>query len=252
MIDGLGNVQSILLIGGSSPIGLAVVDRLVGPRLSRVVLAGEPTAALSVAADHVRRLGVAHVETPVYEATRTQTHAHFVDSIFDETDIDVVVLADELTIDQATCELDPSSAVELAIFNYVSSVSVGLHVARRLRQQGHGVLVVLSSVSGERARKSDFIYGSSKAGLDVFAVGLGESLRGSGAKVVVVRLGQVDAATDYPQAGALVANPQEVASAIRAAIRSRRSDIVYVPSSLRTVMSGLRHLPKPVFRRLPL
>ena len=60
--------------------------------------------------------------------------------------------------------------------NYTGAVSVGLAVAAQFRRQGHGRLVVLSSVAGERVRKANFVYGSSKAGLDGFAQGLGDAL----------------------------------------------------------------------------
>jgi hypothetical protein len=78
-----------------------------------------------------------------------------------------------------------------ATTNFVGGISAGLAAARQLRLQGHGTLVVLSSVAGERVRKANFIYGSTKAGLDGFALGLGDTLAGSGAGVMVVRPGFV-------------------------------------------------------------
>ena len=86
---------------------------------------------------------------------------------------------------------DAEAAVDAAITNYVGSVSTGLLAAEQFRRQGHGLLVVLSSVAGERVRKANFVYGSTKAGLDGFAQGLGDALEGSGAKVMVVRPGFV-------------------------------------------------------------
>ena len=94
-------------------------------------------------------------------------------------DLDVVVLAFGLLGDQAADEAGGDGAVRLAQTNYVGAVSVGLAVARLLRAQGHGTLVVLSSVAGERVRRANFIYGSSKAGLDGFAQGLGDALAGT-------------------------------------------------------------------------
>ena len=78
--------------------------------------------------------------------------------------------------------------------NFTGAVSASLAVAAQLRRQGHGRLVVLSSVAGERVRKANFVYGSSKAGLDGFAQGLGDSLVGTGARVLVVRPGFVHSA----------------------------------------------------------
>ena len=141
--------------------------------------------------------------------------------------------------------------MELATTNYVGAVSVSLAVARLLRRQGHGTLVVLSSVAGERVRKANFIYGSSKAGLDGFAQGLGDSLAGSGASVLIVRPGFVHSKmTAGMDAAPLATTPQKVAEATVAALASGRQ-IVWVPGALRLVMAVFRHLPRAVFRRLP-
>src|SRR6185295_13877080 len=104
-------------------------------------------------------------------------------------DLDVVVMAFGVLGEQSAFEADPVAAAEAVTINYTGSVSVGLAVAAQLRKQGHGRLVVLSSVAGERVRKANFVYGSSKAGLDGFAQGLGDALAGTGASVLVVRPG---------------------------------------------------------------
>ena len=68
---------------------------------------------------------------------------------------------------------------------------LGVLLANRLKDQAHGVIVALSSVAGERVRRSNFVYGSTKAGFDGFYLGLGEALRGTGVRVLVVRPGFV-------------------------------------------------------------
>ena len=98
--------------------------------------------------------------------------------------------------------------------NYTGAVSSGLAVAAQFRRQGHGRLVVLSSVAGERVRKANFVYGSSKAGLDGFAQGLGDALGGSGASVLVVRPGFVHSRmTEGLKAAPFATTPGAVADA---------------------------------------
>lgn len=110
---------------------------------------------------------------------------------------------------------------------------------------------MLSSVAGERARRANFIYGSSKAGLDTFAQGLGDALHGTGVHVMVVRPGFVRSRMTEGMAEApLATTPEAVATAIELGLR-RRSETVWVPGALRVVMSAVRHLPRAVFRRLP-
>ncbi|MEZ5116862.1 MAG: decaprenylphospho-beta-D-erythro-pentofuranosid-2-ulose 2-reductase [Candidatus Nanopelagicales bacterium] len=251
-MDALADPQSVLVLGGSSEIAAAVLDALPAERLRRVVLAGRPSAALDAVASAQRSRGIADVSTVGFDALDTGAHQALVDGVFDAGDVDLVLLAFGVLGDQAVAEADPDAAVEVAQVNYVGAVSTGLRVATRLREQGHGVLVVLSSVAGERGRRSNYVYGSTKAGLDAFAQGLGDALHGSGARVMVVRPGFVRTrmTAGLPEAP-LTVDPADVADAVVAGLR-RGSEVVYAPAPLRLVMSGLRHLPRPVFRRLPL
>jgi decaprenylphospho-beta-D-erythro-pentofuranosid-2-ulose 2-reductase len=153
--------------------------------------------------------------------------------------------------DQDEAECDPDAAAQIARVNYLGSVSVGVPIAQRLRAQGHGVIVALSSVAGERARRSNFVYGSSKAGMDAFFQGLGDSLVGTGVHVMVVRPGFVHSKmTEGLEPAPLATTPEDVAAAIERGL-ARRADTVWVPPALRYVMTVLRHVPRPIFRKLP-
>lgn len=214
-------------------------------------LAGRPSPALERAAEHLRGLG-ADARTVAFDALDPESHEPLLGKVFAEGDIDMVLLAFGVLGDQARDEQDPVSAVRVAQTNYTGAVSAGLVCARALQAQGHGSLVVLSSVAGERARRSNFIYGSSKAGLDAFAQGLGDALHGTGVHVMVVRPGFVVTKMTAGLAQApLATTPEAVATAIETGLR-RRSETVWVPGALRIAMSALRHVPRPVFRRLPI
>jgi decaprenylphospho-beta-D-erythro-pentofuranosid-2-ulose 2-reductase len=253
MKDAVGNVQSVLVLGGGSELGLAIAERLARPRHATVVLAGRHPERLEQPAATLRAAGAGRVETMAFDADETGTHQAFVDKVVGAVgDLDVVVLAFGLLGDQAADEAGGDGAVRLAHTNYTGAVSIGLAVARRLEEQGHGTLVVLSSVAGERARRSNFIYGSSKAGLDAFAQGLGHALAGTGGRVVIVRPGFVRTKMTAGMPAAPMATTAEaVADATAAALASGR-EIVWVPGALRWAFAVVRHLPTPVFRRLPL
>ena len=252
MRDALGGVQSVLVLGGSSDIGVATARRLLGSRAGTVVLAGRRPEALGAATEALRRAGAGQVETVALDADDTAGHGAFVEQVFDARDFDVVVLAAGVLGDQDAAERDPEVAVTVLRTNFLGCASVALHVARRLRVQGHGTLVVLSSVAGERVRRSNFVYGAGKAGLDGLALGLGDSLVGSGAAVMVVRPGFVHTKmTAGRPPGPLATTAEAVAEAIDDGLR-RGHEIVWVPGVLRWVMAILRHVPRPIFRRLPL
>jgi len=136
--------------------------------------------------------------------------------------------------------------------NYTAALSVGVLLSRALAGQGHGSLVALSSVAGERARRSNFVYGSTKAGMDAFYSGLTEALRPSGVHVAVVRPGFVHTRmTEGLKPAPLSVTPEQVADVIVDAVRRRR-EVVWAPAPLRFLMSALRHVPRPIFRRLPI
>ncbi|MEU1225161.1 decaprenylphospho-beta-D-erythro-pentofuranosid-2-ulose 2-reductase [Streptomyces sp. NPDC005828] len=250
MKDAFGAPQSLLVLGGTSEIGLATARRLIARRTRVVWLAGRPSPALTAAADSLRALG-ADVRTVPFDALDTESHEERLGKVFTEGDIDMVLLAFGVLGDQARDESDPVAAVRVAQTNYTGAVSAGLVCAGALQAQGHGSLVVLSSVAGERARRANFIYGSSKAGLDAFAQGLGDALHGTGVHVMVVRPGFVRSKMTAGLAEApLATTPEAVAGAIEVGLR-RRSETVWVPGALRMVMSAVRHVPRPLFRRLP-
>ena len=251
MKNALGDPQSLLVLGGSSEIAMATARSLVARRTRTVRLAGRPSPALDAAAAELRSLG-AEVTVLDFDAADTDSHAEVLGKAFTEGDIDVVLLAFGVLGDQAKDEQDPAAAARVAQVNYVGAVSASLVCSQQLRAQGHGTLVVLSSVAGERARSSNYIYGSTKAGLDTFAQGLGDSLQGSGVQVLVVRPGFVHTRmTEGLRPAPLATTPDAVAAVVLDGLR-RGAHTVWAPGALRFVMSGLRHLPRPVFRRLPL
>jgi decaprenylphospho-beta-D-erythro-pentofuranosid-2-ulose 2-reductase len=249
--DAFGLPQSLLVLGGTSEIALAIARRLIARRARTVWLAGRPSPALEQAAEGLRVLG-ADVRTVDFDALDPESHETVLGKVFAEGAVDMVLLAFGVLGDQAHDERDPLRAVRVAQTNYTGAVSAGLVAARALQAQGHGSLVVLSATAGERARRTDFIYGSSKAGLDTFAQGLGDALYGTGVHVMVVRPGFVRTRMTAGRAREpLATTPEAVATAIELGLR-RRSETVWVPGALRWVMSALRHAPRALFRRLPL
>ncbi|GAA3250496.1 decaprenylphospho-beta-D-erythro-pentofuranosid-2 -ulose 2-reductase [Pseudonocardia petroleophila] len=250
MIDAVGNPQSVLVMGGTSEIGLAVVEAFASDRPLRVVLAARKSDRLDAARARLEALGCA-VETVEFDATAPETHTEVVRTAFAGGDIDVALVAFGLLGDNEVAWTDVDAAVELAQVNYTAAVSVGVALGKRMTEQGHGAIVALSSVAGERARRSNFVYGSTKAGMDAFYSGLTEALRPAGVHVTVVRPGFVHTRmTEGMSPAPLSTTPEAVAAIVVDAVRNRR-ELVWAPGPLRFVMSALRHVPRPLFRRLP-
>jgi decaprenylphospho-beta-D-erythro-pentofuranosid-2-ulose 2-reductase len=250
MIDAVGNPQSVLLFGGTSEIGLAIVRRLAGGRPIRVVLAARPSQRRAEAAAGLEEVGCA-VETLDFDALAPHSAPDVVAKACAGGDVDLAVVAFGLLGDAEQAWQSVDAAVELATVNYTAAVAVGVALAARFREQGHGAIVALSSVAGERVRRANFVYGSTKAGMDGFYLGLGEALRPYGVRVTVVRPGFVKTKmTAGMPAAPLSVTADQVAEVVADAVRNRR-ELVWAPAPLRAVMSALRHVPRPIFRRLP-
>jgi decaprenylphospho-beta-D-erythro-pentofuranosid-2-ulose 2-reductase len=257
MQDALGSVQSVLVLGGGSDIAQATVRELVRRRARTIVLAARDPASLGAITDELRAAGAngvkTVVETVAFDARDSASHEAFIDDVFARFgDIDLALLTFGVLGDQERAEHDAGAAVDIAEVNYVGAVSVAVPLAQKMRAQGHGTIAVLSSVAGERARRSNFVYGSSKAGLDTLFQGLGDNLVGTGVKVMIVRPGFVHTKmTKGMEPAPLSTTPEAVAAAIVRGLE-RGTETVWVPGTLRYVMSALRHVPRPIFRRLPI
>lgn len=252
MTDAVGDPRSLLLLGGTSSIALAVAERYARrvPGL-RVTVAARDTPRRDAAADRLRALGC-EVRVLDLEAEAPETHAAVVDEAARAGDVDVAVVAYGVLGDAEEAWTDVEAGTRMARVNYVAPMASGIALGALVRRQGHGVVVALSSVAGERPRRSNFVYGSTKAGFDAFYTGLGEALREHGGRVVVVRPGFVHSAmTEGLDPAPLAVHPEDVAKAVEDAV-DRGSEQVWVPATMRPVMSVLRHLPRVVFRRLPI
>jgi decaprenylphospho-beta-D-erythro-pentofuranosid-2-ulose 2-reductase len=249
MMNTLGQPDTVLLVGGSSDLAAAVAAALLRHRPLLVVLAARPGERRTAAADRLAGLGAA-VELVDFDALDGARANACIEGVFDRHEVDVAVVAHGVLPDQAALELDPAAAVEVCTVNYTSAVLSGLVLARRMSAQGHGLIVALSSVAAVRPRSANYVYGSTKAGMDAFFTGLRDRLRGTGVRVLVVRPGFVRTRmTSGLPVAPFACDAGRVGDAVAAAVR-RGSDLVWVPAALGPVMAVLRVLPGPLFRRL--
>lgn len=251
MINAVGNPQSLFILGGTSDIALATAQRYAEQRPLRIILADRPEESerMAAAVERLRQTG-STVTTLTFDARKPETHAEVVDKAFAEGDIDITLVAFGIQGDNERGWTEVEAARAVAEINYVAPVSLGVLLAGKLRKQGHGHLVVMSSPAGERARRSNFVYGSSKAGLDVFYTGLTYALSDAGVKVTVVRPNFVHTKlTEGLKPAPMAQTPQQVAAAIVDGVRKGQEEL-YVPAQMRWVMFVLKHLPRAIFRRL--
>lgn len=253
MIDATGNPQTILLLGGTSEIGLAICAEYLRHRPARVVLAsrpGDPVLAEAVA--ELSERGAREVVTLDFDATAFDTHEALIEAAWAGGDVDVAIVAFGLLGDAEQLWQDQAAAVEVAEVNYTGAVSVGVLLGQRMRAQGFGQIIAMSSVAAERVRRSNFVYGSTKAGLDGFYRNLGQALQPFGVHVLVVRPGQVRTRMSaHLKEAPLTVDAVEVARQAVEAARAGR-EVIWAPPAFQLVMLVLKHIPEPIFRRLPI
>ncbi len=252
MRDALGDVQSVLVLGGRSDLASATVRALVRRRTRRVVLAVRDVEAVKQELEDLRALGATEAVAVTFDALDTRRHGALVKRLWAEHgEFDLVLVAFGVLGDQERAEREAPYAVEVVRANFTGAVSVLVPIAARLREQGHGTIAVLSSVAAMRPRRANFVYGASKAGLDAFANGLGDALAGSGAHVLVVRPGFVATRmTEGMTPAPLSTTPDVVAEQILRGIARGRT-VVYAPPVLRWVAPVLLLLPRALWRRMP-
>ncbi len=248
MNNAFGIPQRALILGASSDIGGAIAIRLAIAGTQEFLLASRQPDNLGSLTSNLRAAGAQRVETLAFDALDYTSHEEIINGLWSANDhIDFVLVAFGILDDEsAGGSSDPAT---VAITNYVGAVTALDAVARQMTAQRFGTIVVLSSVAAERPRADNYLYASSKAALDHYAQGLGDALAPD-VRVMTVRPGFVATKmTIYLEPAPLATTPEAVAKDVMAGL-ARGADIVWSPHAVRGVMSGLRHLPRPLYRRV--
>jgi len=244
--------RKILVLGATSGIAEATcrIWAAEGARLFLVARNGEKLAA--VAAD-LRTRGASFVDTAVADLDDTDKHpallSHAVNSL---TGLDVAYLAHGILGDQAKAEQDFNTAAQIIYTNYMAPVSLLTWLANFCVQRHAGTLAVISSVAGDRGRKSNYLYGSSKAGLSAFLGGLRNRVDREGVTVLAIKPGPVKTSMTSGMKGSeKFADVDKVAQSIVKAI-DKRHDTLYVPFQWEPIMFVIRSIPERIFKKLNL
>jgi len=253
VIDAVGNPQTILLLGGTSEIGLAICERYLRNAPAHIVLAALPDdPGRDEAVAQMRAAGAKSVRVVDFDAVATDSHPAVIEECFSAGDVDVAIVAFGLLGDAEELWQNQRKAVQIAEINYTAAVSVGVLLGEKMRSQGFGRIIAMSSAAGERVRRSNFVYGSTKAGLDGFYLGLGEALREYGVRVLVIRPGQVRTRMSAHVKEAPLTVDKEYVADLAFTASARGKDLVWAPGAFRYVMMVLRHIPRAIFRKLPI
>ena len=248
--------MKVLLLGAGSDIAVATVAALARQSTEPITVIAaaravdEAVAALALAAPRAELVG-RH-----WDALDVDCHSAFIGDVFDRYGpIDLVLCAVGRLGHHAGVSMGPADVDLMIRSNFSGPAAALAAVGTRMQRQRRGTIVVLSSVAAARARRSNYVYGSSKAGLDTFAQGLGDALAADGVRVIVVRPGFVRSKmTTGLDPAPFSRDPQTVAASIVGAIDSTggagAGQIVWVPRLLGPLMGTLRLAPRSIWRRI--
>ena len=244
--------RRILVLGATSGIAEACI-RLWANRGDALYLVARNADKLAVVAADARTRGASHIGTAVANLDDTAGHAevlaHAINSL---GGLDVAFLALGVLGEQPEAEKNFAAADQILHTNFVAPVSLLTWLANYTAQRHAGTLAVLSSVAGERGRKSNYVYGSSKAGLTAFVDGLRNRIDREGVRVMTIKPGPVKTAmTEGMKGSAKFADVDAVAASLVKAI-DRGDNVVYVPGIWRVIMAVIRAIPERVFKKMNL
>jgi decaprenylphospho-beta-D-erythro-pentofuranosid-2-ulose 2-reductase len=236
----------VLLLGGTSEIGLAILSALRLGSDAEVILAGRDTQRLEAAGKSLNR----PVTVVRYDAMETASHPAFAEEVNAGGVPDLVIAATGILIPQEQAERDVRQAAAMIETNFTGHVTALLAFGEAMRRRGSGTIVVLSSIAAVRPRKFNSVYGATKAGLDAFARGYADSLHGSGVRMLLVRPGFVKGRmTEGMKPAPLATTPESVGAAVASALQGGKS-VVWVPAPLVGLATVLKLVPRPVWRKL--
>jgi decaprenylphospho-beta-D-erythro-pentofuranosid-2-ulose 2-reductase len=244
--NGPGRLSRVLLLGGTSEIGLAILSSLGVGADAVVILAGRDQQRLEAAGKSLGR----PVTVALFDAMETASHQAFADQVCAGGVPDLVIAATGVLIPQEHADRDVRLAATMIETNFTGHVTTLLAFGEAMRKRGGGTIVVLSSIAAVRPRKFNSVYGATKAALDAFARGYADSLHGTGVRVLLVRPGFViGKMTEGMTPAPLATTPEAVGGAVAKALRGSKS-VVWVPAPLAVLAAVLKVVPRPIWRTM--
>ncbi|ADV84071.1 SDR family oxidoreductase [Terriglobus saanensis] len=241
--------RKILILGATSAIAEQTA-RVWAKRGDSLYLVARNPQKLAVVAADLKTRGASFVESIVADLDDLDLHPQLLaDAITALGGLDIAYLAHGVLGDQAEAEADAIAAEQILHTNFTSPVSLLTWLANFCVKQHSGTLAVISSVAGDRGRKSNYVYGSAKAGLSAFLSGLRNRIDREGVTVTTIKPGPVKTSMTAGMKGSeKFADPAKVGKAIASAIDSKR-DQIYVPFQWRVIMAVIRHIPESIFKK---
>ncbi len=241
-------MSTVLIIGAKSDIAKAIAREYAQNGYDLCLAARNIEEVSSLKSDIEIRSGQ-KVELKEFDITDFAAHENFYHSL-ESKPLGVIVVAGYMA-EQKECENDFAKTLNTINVNYTGAVSILNIVANDMEKEQRGFIIGISSVAGDRGRKSNYIYGSSKAAFSAYLSGLRNRLFGSGVHVLTVKPGfvatKMTEGLDLP--AKLTAQPQDVARDIYQA-QQKGKNVLYTKWIWQYVMLIIKHIPEFIFKKM--
>lgn len=244
------SVHKVVVLGAAAGIAQPLLRRLAQEHKDLLLVGRSQERLDSVKSDLLAR-GAGQVLT--FEADLVESDPHLVVSFAKECfpDFDTLILAYGSMLDQVSCQNSADYAVLELQTNFVSAVALLTGFASYFEKRAAGTMAVITSVAGDRGRRSNYVYGAAKGGMNIFLQGLRSRMHVWGVRVLTIKPGPVETAmtANLPRLPFL-ARPETVASDIYRALIGSRRDVIYTPARWRWIMAAIKLVPEWLFKRL--
>ena len=242
-------MKKIVILGATSTMIQPLLRRMANDGMELLLVARSQERLDSVRSDLLAR-GAANVLTFETDLTSSPDIVYsFAEQCF--RDFDTLLLSYGTMLDQDRCQTDAEYALGQVRTNFVSSIALLTIFGKHFESRRSGTIAVITSVAGDRGRRSNYVYGAAKGGLSIFLQGLRSRMHQYGVRVLTIKPGPVATRMTENLPGLrLLASPELVAVDIYRALRHSRTQISYTPSYWKSIMSAVRAIPESVFKRI--
>lgn len=243
--------QGLVILGATSKIAQEVA-RVAAKEGREMLLVARNEERLEAVAGDLLSRGASRVESIACDLADVANHEALWENIERRMpEFSSVLLAYGTLGDQEQAEHSVAYTLRELNTNFTSAASLLSYAAASLERKKSGVLAVITSVAGDRARRSNYVYGSAKGALTLFVQGLRARLFASGVRVLTIKPGPVDTPmTAHMKKGLLTASPKTVAATIYREMEDGKAEVIYVPVYWRAIMAVVRAIPESVGKKL--
>jgi decaprenylphospho-beta-D-erythro-pentofuranosid-2-ulose 2-reductase len=243
--------MNLLILGANSAVAQELAKIFAQNEHADIVMGSRTMDLLEKSCTDIKIRYNVEAKYVLFDATDYDSHISFYDKL--DPKPDGIVLAFGYLGDQDLAQQDFREARKIIETNYLGAVSILEIIAADFARRNHGFIIALSSVAGDRGRKSNYLYGSAKGALTIYLSGLRNRLYKNNVRVIAVLPGMIRTKMtdhlDLPDR--LLAEPEEIAQDIYRGFKKGK-DIIYTKWYWKIIMTIIKLIPEKIFKMMSL